>query len=447
MGTDDPAALRIMLLTDVFPPGSGGSGWSTYYLAKALAERGHEVQVVQPGYGRQDSGYRVRRGRFKGVAVDEVLVPQAPRWAEMSRIGKVRRERMASWLISRYAYHAAERFNIQVLHAQHSVSTDGAALAARRLRKTGREAALISTIRDYWPLCPVSTRLFEDREGSTFECSDCHQLRTYLRCYGRQAKLPTATAASLARWLLCMAKSRALASCDGVIAVSNYVREELERSGRVNAEKLWTIPNLVDLLSVDRALQRPWPLTDLAPEEPFLLFVGKLDVNKGAQLLPEAVARSDAGMPVVITGSGPLMDRIEREAKSRGLDFRFYNWLDNDDVVMLMNRASVLMFPSAWQEPLSRVLLEGLASGAAVVVMDTGGTKDAISHYESGWLSETPQEFAEGIRLVAGDPLLNARLRTGARQTAEMRFAAPIVAADVEDLYRELLARKGREAA
>jgi glycosyltransferase involved in cell wall biosynthesis len=79
--------------------------------------------------------------------------------------------------------------------------------------------------------------------------------------------------------------------------------------------------------------------------------------------------------------------------------------------------------------------------------MDAGGTTDAVAHYESGWLSKTPEEFAEGIRLVAGDPLVNARLRTGARQTAEMRFAGPIVAADVESLYRELLARKGIEAA
>jgi glycogen(starch) synthase len=447
MRTEDPAPLRIMLLTDVFPPGSGGSGWSTYYLAKALAERGHGVEVVRPVYIRQAKGLGLRRGRFKGVAVDEVLIPEEPYWVQMLHIDKALRERMASWLISRYAYHLAEQCDTMVLHAQHSVSTVGAARAARRMRKARRKVALLTTVRDYWPLCPASTRLFQDRPGNSFECNDCQRLLAYLACYRRQTKLPTAIAAGLARWLLCLARSRALASCDGVIAVSNYVREELERSGRVNAEKLWTIPNLVDLPSVDRALQRPWPLTDLAPEEPFLLFVGKLDVNKGAQLLPEAVARSGAGMPVVIAGSGHLMDRIGREAKSRGLDFRFYDWLDNDDVLLLMSRASVLMFPSAWQEPLSRVLLEVLASGAAIVVMDTGGTKDAISHYESGWLSETPQEFAEGIRLVAGDPLLNARLRMGARQTAEMRFAAPIVAANVEELYRELLARRGREAA
>jgi hypothetical protein len=31
---NDP--LRILFVTDAFPPGSGGSGWSTYYLARML---------------------------------------------------------------------------------------------------------------------------------------------------------------------------------------------------------------------------------------------------------------------------------------------------------------------------------------------------------------------------------------------------------------------------
>src|SRR5436305_14278125 len=43
--------LKVLLLTDVFPPSSGGSGWSTYYLGEALRERGHGVYVIRPRYG------------------------------------------------------------------------------------------------------------------------------------------------------------------------------------------------------------------------------------------------------------------------------------------------------------------------------------------------------------------------------------------------------------
>ena len=44
-------ARRILLVTDSFPPGSGGSGWSTFELARHLHARGHVVSIihVKPG--------------------------------------------------------------------------------------------------------------------------------------------------------------------------------------------------------------------------------------------------------------------------------------------------------------------------------------------------------------------------------------------------------------
>ncbi len=39
--------MKILLPTDSFPPNCGGSGWSTYELARGLIERGHDVLVVK----------------------------------------------------------------------------------------------------------------------------------------------------------------------------------------------------------------------------------------------------------------------------------------------------------------------------------------------------------------------------------------------------------------
>jgi glycosyltransferase involved in cell wall biosynthesis len=204
-------------------------------------------------------------------------------------------------------------------------------------------------------------------------------------------------------------------------------------------EKLTVVPNLVDLPSVERALAGRWPLHDISPQDPFLLFAGKLDANKGPQLLPQALAEAGVGLPLVVAGDGPLRAKLAAEAHSLGLDFRFCDWLDNDAVLLLMSRARALMFPSAWQEPLSRVLLEGCASGAAIVALDTGGTHDILVHGESGWLVESRVEFAHGIKEVLADEHLAARLRSGARRRAEGVFSAPVVSAQVEALYYRLL--------
>jgi glycosyltransferase involved in cell wall biosynthesis len=187
-------------------------------------------------------------------------------------------------------------------------------------------------------------------------------------------------------------------------------------------------------------------LDDISPATDFALFVGKWDVNKGAQLLSEAVERAGLEMPVVMLGDGPLKAKIGEDARERGLDFRFYSWLDNDAVLTVMRSARALLFPSAWQEPLSRVLLEGCAAGAAIVALDTGGTADVISHGVSGWLAADMNSFAEGIRRVTGDDVLNMSLRAGARARAERTFAAPKVAAEIETLYRSLLQRAEERA-
>jgi glycosyltransferase involved in cell wall biosynthesis len=244
---------------------------------------------------------------------------------------------------------------------------------------------------------------------------------------------------SLARWLHTLRASRALAACDAVVAVSVYVRGELQRSGRVPEEKLAVIPNLVDLPSVERALAGPWPLHDISLEDPFLLFAGKLDANKGPQMLPQALAEAGVALPLVVAGDGPLRAKLAADARDRGLDFRFCDWLDNDAVLLLMSRARALVFPSAWQEPLSRVLLEACAAGAAIVALDTGGTRDILVHGESGWLAESQMDFVEGIRQVVADGQLAARLRAGARRRAEDLFSAPVVSAQIEALYYRLM--------
>ncbi|HKP51548.1 MAG TPA: glycosyltransferase family 4 protein [Chloroflexia bacterium] len=440
-GKGQNSRLSVWLITDVFPPASGGSGWSTYYLGKALVERGHSVRVVRPRYGESVVRPTRRVVEYEGLPVEEVLVPAAPSWATRLGMGKAWEERRAVRLLTRYVSDAAIRGEVDIIHGQHIVSVIASSQAARLARRQGGRVRAVGTVRDYWPLCPVSTRLFTNSDGSSFECEECHRLPAYMECVGQsKGRKVSSLPVALLRWVKSARAGRALGRCDAVIAVSDYVRGELERSKRVNGGKLVTLPNMVDLASVDNALLSKWPLTDIAPGDRFLLFVGKWDLNKGAQMLPEVVKRSGIKLPVVLAGEGLLRDFIQTEAAQLDLDFRFYDWLDNDAAILLMRHATALLFPSAWQEPLSRVLLEGCAAGAAIVVLDTGGTRDVISHGESGWLAHDMSSFAEGIRAVVDNAELSQALRTGARHCAEEKFASDHVSARVETLYRRLLA-------
>ena len=398
------------------------------------------MRVLRPGYDRNVPRPALRADIYDGLPVEWVLVPPAPRWAEKVGIGKAWQERTARRLLARRAYKLAMSGNADILHGQHKVSACAASIAAQKARANRAKVASVATVRDYWPLCPVSTRLFTRPDDSSFECRECHRLLPYLRAVARSSGLASIQMAlAPARWLSTLANSRLLARCDATIAVSRYVRDELAMSGRLDGTKLYNVPNLVHLPSVERAIATKWPLNDISPHDSFALFVGKFDVNKGVDMLPRALKQAGVTIPVVLAGDGPLKAQLAREAEALGLELRFYDWLDNDAILHLMQAARVLLFPSAWQEPLSRVLLEGCAAGAAIVALDTGGTADIITHGESGWLAADQAAFAGGVRRVVKDETLNLRIRAGARSRAETTFSAPVVSAEIEALYASVL--------
>ena len=59
--------LGVLLVTDAFPPVCGGSGWSTWELARGLSARGHHVEVVKVDTGARED--RIHNGKYESVAV------------------------------------------------------------------------------------------------------------------------------------------------------------------------------------------------------------------------------------------------------------------------------------------------------------------------------------------------------------------------------------------
>ena len=66
-------ALRVLLVTDAFPPVCGGSGWSTFELARGLTMRGHHVEVVKVDVGSGSLPREVRLASTHALSVGEAL--------------------------------------------------------------------------------------------------------------------------------------------------------------------------------------------------------------------------------------------------------------------------------------------------------------------------------------------------------------------------------------
>ncbi len=329
-----------------------------------------------------------------------------------------------------------------VIHAQHVQTAPPAVMAGRRLG-----APVVVTVRDHWPWDYFATGLHGDR--LPYERQTWASLAADLPV--RLGPTRGALALPAIPYMLAHLRRRQqfLHQADAVIAVSDYIARRL--AGIVAPERLHVVPNMVDLAAIDAVIASP-PV-NVAPDTAYLLYVGKLDRNKGAHLLVDIfrewqLAIGDSGdgnlqsaicnLQLVIAGSGPLQPDMERELTALGVSVRFLDWIDHDEVLRLMAHCTLLLFPSAWGEPLSRVPLEGMACGAPILAMPTGGTPGTIADGVTGALEPTPARFARRMAALLARPDQRAALGAGARRAARERYAKEAVVGQVEALYESL---------
>jgi glycosyltransferase involved in cell wall biosynthesis len=192
------------------------------------------------------------------------------------------------------------------------------------------------------------------------------------------------------------------------------------------------LPNIVDAAEVSRISAEP---ATLSLPDRFVLFVGKLEANKGAPDLVPAMIHANTALPLVVLGSGAWERAVREQAAKHGLEIHLPGWAGRDDVLRAMKRATALVFPSTWPEPLSRVLLEALALGTPIAAMDTGGTSELIEDGVSGLLASNVAQLGDALGRIVHDAPVRARLTEGALARARA-FSPEALVPRYEALYR-----------
>ncbi len=211
---------------------------------------------------------------------------------------------------------------------------------------------------------------------------------------------------------------------DAVLPVSAFVGEYLRSYLHVPAGRIAVVPNGIDADGF-RTRAAGGPTSSVPPTPPggrVLLSVGRLDHNKGQELVIEAAAhlrRPD--LRVWLAGTGPRDVRLRALARERGIACELLG--RRDDVPALMARADVVVQPSRW-EALPNTVLEALALGRPVVATATGGTPEAVEHGRTGWLVPVDDvvALARAVAQALDDPALARALGEAGRRRVDERF-------------------------
>ena len=404
--------MKITILTNEYPPNVyGGAGVHVEYLTRELAaleEGAHEVEVLC--FGEQDEEHG--NLRVRGVEPDFELPHQDERHAKFM-------DAMARDLVM-----AGSVADADIIHG-HTWYSHLAGCLAKQL--TGGK--LVLTTHSLEPHRPWKA----EQLGTAYQGSS---------------------------WV----ERTAYENADGVVAVSGSMKEDVQSLYDVAAGRVEVIHNGID---VEQYRPRPDKSVlesyGVDPDQPYVLFVGRITRQKGILHLVEAIHHFDSDIQVVLCAGAPDTEEIGEEMEARVETARaetdnpivwLAEMLPREDVITMYSNADVFFFPRVY-EPFGIITLEAMACETPVVASAVGGIPEIVVPNETGLLVDVdptegesvepsdPEGFArrlaEGVNALMADADRRRAMGHAARQRVEEQFSWRAIAEQTLDFYKRLL--------
>jgi len=267
------------------------------------------------------------------------------------------------------------------------------------------------------------------------------------------------TAYNASTWV----EKTAYENADGVIAVSNAMREDVHHLYGVPLANIRVIYNGVDQneykYSPNPAVLAAYKVN---PDKPFVLFVGRITRQKGIIHLVNAIKYIRPDTQVVLCAGAPDTDVIGQEMADKVEQARTESendiiWiskiLPKEELIAFYSQAAVFVCPSVY-EPFGIINLEAMACDTPVVASAVGGIPEIIVNDQTGYLvpftpistgdfePREPDQFARDlaarVNMILDDPAKMRALGAASRQRVEQYFSWTSIARQTLDFYQEL---------
>jgi glycosyltransferase involved in cell wall biosynthesis len=404
--------MRFCMITTFYPPWSfGGDAVLVQQLARALGDRGHEVHVVHCL-----DAFRALGGRAERAPAELSDGPNVTVHGLESRAGPL--SPLATHQTGRPLFKARpirrllER-GFDVIHF-HNVSLIGGPAILRQ----GRGIKLY-TLHEYWLVCPTHL-LF--RFGRT----PCTR-PTCFSCSIAQGRPPQ-------WWRRTGLLDESLRHVDAFLSPSRFGVEMHRRLG--GDVPLVHLPNFVPAADAATAIHEE-------PEEPFFLYVGRLEAAKGVQTLVPFFRRWDRAT-LLVAGAGSEEAHLKRLAAGSER-VRFLGHVPAGRLRQLYRRAVALVVPSLTFELFPLVVLEAFREGTPVVARNLGSMPEIVAESGGGLTYDREDELAAALERLLAERSWRDELGRRAAQTQRALWSTEAHLERYFEIIEGIAARRGAQ--
>jgi glycosyltransferase involved in cell wall biosynthesis len=412
--------MRVLFLTNFYRvQETGGEDQSCQQVVQGLTERGHTTLVLTSMHGTGNVPVEAD-GVYRSLFLEMDIVP----WRHSITFFTRRKAREQHNL--QCFERVLEEFSPDVIFIWGMWNLPRSLAALAEAKYPDRVVYRFAT---YWPTLPSQHELYWRTPGRNWS-----------------SKLVKKLLCRIALAMLSRENQRPKLSFKHAICVSATTRRKLVEAG---------IP-VANARIIHTGIDHRRFLTDLQHRQlrddhqtVNLLYAGRLVAEKGVDTAIQAMKTliaDQAGRKIRLSlagsGSADYQSYLQRLVAQAGLGeyVSFLGHVPPEDMPRLLQKFDVLLVPSIWEEPFSRMVLEGMISGLVVVATPTGGTIEILEDGENGLLFTPgdPEDLARKITLLVEDPHLRQKLGNAGRQTVIERFTVTRMMDEIENFLKEV---------
>ncbi len=214
---------------------------------------------------------------------------------------------------------------------------------------------------------------------------------------------------------------------DLYICPSKFLENKLIKASDIYSGKTFAIHNFIEKKSVPEKV---------SAQDPYIVFVGRLSMEKGVELLSET-AKLLPELNFVVAGSGP-----DDECLKNIPNVTLKGFVAGKELVDLMANAKLLIAPSVCYENNPLSILEAHSMGVPVVTMNYGGMAELVEDGKTGALASSPdpESVAEAIKKCFDDEhynILKTNCKIESEKIMEVREYCDILIDKYNDLIKK----------